>query len=325
MNLYNLVKREFQFKQGSKIVWNGDPMDADLDISATYETKASVAGLMVAESGGLGVGENNQYKRRLPFLVYLNVEGTIEQPDLSFGLDMPESSKGELGGAVYGKVSQLNEDEGELNRQVFSLLVLKQFFPQAGSDGSTGGFAGVARDNLTDALADQLSNFSDELLGSTGVRLNFGLDSYTDYQGQSSQQRTDLSVSAEKSLFNDRLIVQAGTEVNVQGDTRPGEESPLLGNVSIEYLLTEDGRWRIRGFRNDEYDNVIDGQVFVNGIGLIFQRDFTRFNYLWRSFIGNPEKYYSRKRKEREEKKQQEEMEKSEENDSGRKENKNKN
>lgn len=307
MNLYNLVKREFQFKQGSTIVWNGEPMDADLDISAIYETKASASGLMASETGGIGVGESNQYKKRLPFLVFLNIKGTIDKPELSFGLDMPEDSKGELGGAVYGKVNQLNEDENELNRQVFSLLVLKQFFPQSGSDGSGGGFAGIATDNLTDALADQLSAFSDQLLGQTGIQLNFGLDSYTDYQGQSSQQRTDLSINAQKSLFNDRLIVKAGTDVNVQGEARPGEENPVLGNVSIEYLLTEDGRWRIRGFRNDEYDNVIDGQVFINGIGLIFQRDFNRFSYLWRSFIGDPEKYYAKKRKEREEKKRQKE------------------
>lgn len=312
MNLYNLVGREFQFRQGSKIVWNGDPMDADIDVSAIYETKASAAGLMASETGGIGVGEDNQYKRRLPFLVYLNVGGSIDQPELSFALDMPEESRGELGGAVYNKVNQLNDDQGELNRQVFSLLVLKQFFPQSGADGSSGGFTEVARDNLNDALADQLSAFSDELLGSTGVRLNFGIDSYTDYSGQSSQQRTDVNITAEKSLLNDRLIVKAGTDVNVQGDRRPGEESALLGNVSIEYLLTEDGRWRLKGFRKDEYDNVIDGQVFINGIGLIFQRDFTRFSYLWRSFIGNPEKYYTRKREERESAKKQEEQEKAE-------------
>src|SRR5699024_378131 len=123
-------------------------------------------------------------------------------------------------------------------------------------------------------------------MGDAGVQLNFGWESYTDYQGQSPQERTDLNITAQKNLFNDRLVVKAGTEVNVQGEARPREESPLLGNVSIAYLLTKDGRWRLRGFRENEYENVIDGQVYVNGIGLIFQYQFNRFMKMWKSFFG---------------------------------------
>src|SRR5699024_6863880 len=173
---------------------------------------------------------------------------------------------------------------------------MNRFFPESGSTGGEGGFATMARDNLNDALSDQLNNFSDQLMGDTGIKLNFGLDSYTDYQGEAPQDRTDLNISAEKSLLNDRLVVKAGTEVNLQGENRPGEENPLLGNLSIEYKLTGDGRWRIRGFRKDEYENVIDGQVFVNGIGLMFEREFSTFNYLFHSFFGNPEKYFAKKR-----------------------------
>src|SRR5699024_5673469 len=146
------------------------------------------------------------------------------------------------------------------------------------------------------ALSDQLNNFSDQLTGDSGFRLNFDLDSYETYSGGSSQQRTDLDITAEQSLFNDRLVVKAGTEMNVQGDLQPGEEKPLLGNVSIEYLLTEDGRWRLRGFRKNEYENVIDGQVFTNGIGVLFQKDFNRFKFLWRSLFGDPEEYIAKQR-----------------------------
>ena len=52
--------------------------------------------------------------------------------------------------------------------------------------------------------------------------------------------------------------------------------------MSIEYLLTEDGRWRIRGFRKNQYQNIIYGQVFVNGVALIFMREFNKFNELFK-------------------------------------------
>lgn len=298
LSLYNLVKRRFDFSPGSSITWTGSPMDADLDVSAIYAVKASPAGLMGGGARGMSEEDRNRFKQKLPFLVSLNVGGSIDKPLLSFGLDMEEESKGAMEGSVYSRIRQMQDDEGERNKQVFSLLVLNRFFPE-GSDGGGGGFASMARDNLNQALTDQLNNFSDQFTGESGFKLNFGLESYETYSSGSAQQRTDLDITAEQRLLNDRLVVKAGTEMNIQGDLQPGEERPLLGNVSIEYLVTEDGRWRLRGFRKNEYENVIDGQVFINGIGVIFQRDFNRFGYLWRSMWGNPEKYYAKQREKR--------------------------
>lgn len=310
LSLYNMVKRQFDFRKGSTITWAGDPMDADLDVSAIYAIKTSPAGLMSSSANGNSEEERNQYKQRLPFLVSLNVDGSIDKPELSFDLDLEEESKGAMGGQVYSRIRQMRDDEGEMNKQVFSLLVLNRFFPDGGSDGGSGGFATMARNNLNQALSDQLNMFSDQLTGDSGFKLNFGLDSYETYSGGASQQRTDLDITAEQRLFNDRLIVRAGTEMNIQGDLQPGEERPLLGNVSIEYLLTEDGRWRINGFRKNEYENVIDGQIFTNGLGLMFQKDFSRFGQLWHSLFGDPDKYWEKMREKRQ-KKEEKEKEKS--------------
>ncbi len=282
LSLYNLVKREFDFEPGSSITWRGnDPMDADLNITAKYKIETSASALMASQTAGASEDVKNKYRQRLPFLVYLNVNGELDQPILNFNLGMPEDARGAIDGTVYGRIKQLNSEEDELNKQVFSLLVLRKFYPNSGSDGSGGGTARMVRKNLNQALSDQLNTYSDKLMGSSGVELNFGLDSYTDYQGESAQERTDLNVSAQKKLLDDRLIVQVGSTVNVQGDAQPGQENAVLGNASIQYLLTKDGRWRLTGFRNSEYENVIDGQVFVNGISIIFQRQFNHWNKLF--------------------------------------------
>ncbi len=303
MSLYNLVKRKFYFQKGSTIKWNGDPMDASLDFTAIYKLKASAADLMAMQISAVGSVEQNKYRQALPFWVLMHINGTLDNPDLSFGLNMPEEAQGAIGGSVYTRVNQLNQNKAALNKQVFSLLVLNRFYPLPGSDGSRGGVASVARDNLNKALSDQLNAFSDKLMGDTGVQLNFGLESYTDYQGKSAETRTDLNITAQKTLFNDRLVVRAGTDVNVQGETHPGEENAFLGNVSIAYLLTPDGRWRIRGFRKSQYENIIDGQVFVNGIGLVFQYQFNRFRQLWKGLftrLENPEKEQKKQEKDAE-------------------------
>jgi hypothetical protein len=281
LNLYNIVKRKFDIASSSTVTWSGDPYNAKLDLRAIYNIETSASALMASQTAGENVAVQNRYRQQLPFEVYLDVGGELTSPKLSFQLDMPESQRGAINGSVYGRLSQINQQEDQLNKQVFSLLVLNRFYPDAGNDGSRGGAASMARDNLNQALSDQLNAFSDKLTGNTGISLNFDVNSYTDYQGSTVQDRTNVDVTAQKKLLDDRLIVQAGSSVNVEGDQRPGESQAVVGNVNVEYLLTEDGRWKLRGFRKSEYENVIDGQVFVSGIALIFTREFNKFKVLW--------------------------------------------
>lgn len=281
-SLYNLVKRRFEINPGSTITWLGDPTDAKLDVTAVYSVETSAAPLMTAVTSGQDVSVTNKYRQVLPFLVYLNVDGELLEPKLSFGLDMPEDEQGSLGGAVFGRVQQLNEQESELNKQVFSLLALNRFFPDSGSDGSGGGTAAIARDNVNKVLSGELNAFSNKVLGNSGFEVDFDLDSFTDYQGDSPQDRTQLNINAKKKLFNDRLVVTAGSAVDVEGSAQQGQgDSPIIGNVSLEYLLTEDGRYRLKGFRKNEYTNVIDGQLVLTGVALIFNREFNRFSNLF--------------------------------------------
>jgi hypothetical protein len=281
-NLYNLVKRRFLINPNSTITWQGNPTDAKLDVTATYKVETSAAPLMSSVVSSEDISVTNQYRQVLPFLVYLNVDGQLLQPELSFALDMPEDEQGSLGGAVYGRVQQLNRQESELNKQVFSLLALNRFYPDAGSDGSIGGTAAIARENVNKVLSGELNAFSDRIFGQSGFELDFDLDSFTDYQGESPQDRTQLNINAKKKLFNDRLIVTSGSAVDVEGSAQPGqEETPIIGNVSLEYLLTKDGRYRLRGFRKNEYENIIDGQLIVTGVALIFNREFNKFSQLF--------------------------------------------
>ncbi len=285
MSLYNLVKRRFDIAQGSEVTWAGDPYDAKLDVRAIYRVEASASSLMAPLSSGTNAGEFTQYQRQYPFLVYLNINGELMEPKITFGLDMPEDAQGESG-AVYGQIQQLNNQEDELNKQVFSLLVLNRFFPYSGSTGANGGTLAVARDNLNQALSDQLNMLSGRLLGESGIKLNFDVDSYTDYQGESAQERTQLGINAEKAFLEDRLVVQVGSEVDIQGGNRPGQEtSPVIGNVSIAYLLDEDGTWRLKAFRKNQYENVIDGQLIVSGISLIFTKEFNKFKNLFEKAV----------------------------------------
>ena len=283
MSLYNLVSRRFEIDEGSTVTWGGDPMDAVLNLRAIYRIETSASELMASQVSGAESELANQFRQELPFLVYLNVDGDLLKPLISFGLDMPEDQQGAIGGNIYTRVQQINTQEDELNKQVFSLLVLNRFFPATGSDGSGGGTAAMARSSVSQLLSDQLNAFSNSLFGGSGLQLDFDLDSFEDYQEGVGQTRTQLNVNAQQSLFNDRLVVQVGSQVDVEGSSQGSERgNPVFGNVSVEYLLTENGRYRLKGFRKNQFESVIDGQLIITGVSVIFNREFNKFWELWK-------------------------------------------
>src|SRR5690606_2551910 len=137
--------------------------------------------------------------------------------------------------------------------------------------------------SVSQVLSGQLNSFSNSLFGGSGLELDFDLDSFQDYQEGTGQDRTQLNVNAQQSLFNDRLVVQVGSQVDVEGSSQASDRgNPVFGNVSVEYLLTENGRYRLRGFRRNQFESVIDGQLIITGISLIFNREFNKFWELWK-------------------------------------------
>lgn len=284
LNLYNLVNRRFELASGSSIVWNGDPLDANLNLRAIYNVRTSASELMQAQVAGASNENQGQFRQVLRFQVFLNIGGEIVQPEISFDLDMQEQDRGAAGGAVYSMIQQMNENEDEVTKQVFALLVLNQFFPTMGNDGSAGGSVSLARSSVSQVLSSQLNALSDRLFGESGFSLDMDLDSYTDYQNGGPEDRTQLNVAARQRLMDDRLIISVGGQVDVEGGGRERVEQSdaLFGDVSIEYMLDEKGQWRAKAYRRNQFESVIDGQLIVTGISFIFNKEFNAFKELWK-------------------------------------------
>jgi hypothetical protein len=269
LSLYDLVKRKFEISSGSQVKWYGDPLEAGLSITANYNLETSPNSLMAGQ---------NVSTRKLAFIVELFINGSLSAPEISFGLNMPEEAKGALGGRVYQQVQAINNNETELNKQVFSLLVLNQFFP-AGSTGDGPDSEVLARNSASQILTNQLNKLSDQYI--KGVDLNLDLDSYKATENGAAAQRTQLGLSLSKSLFDDRFKVQVGSQFELEGEQRSKQSaSDILGNILIEYLLTEDGRYKLTGYRKNEYEGLIDGQVTLTGISVQFNKEFENFSEL---------------------------------------------
>jgi len=283
LNLFGLVYRRFELAQGSTVIWNGDPMDASLDLTAIYNVRTSAAELMQAQLSGTDTGTRGQFRQVLNFMVYLKVGGELLKPEISFELDMAEHERGAFGGSVYGMIQQINEKEDDLTKQVFSLLVLNQFFPVMGNDGTSGGSVNLARSSVSQVLSSQLNALSDKLFGASGFSVDFDLDSYTDFQSGGPTDRTQLNVAAKQRLMDDRLVISVGGQMDVEGggSENVNQGDALFGDVSVEYLLDNRGQWRAKAFRKNQFESVIDGQLIITGFSFIFNKEFNAFKELW--------------------------------------------
>jgi len=168
-----------------------------------------------------------------------------------------------------------------LNKQVLGVLVLGHFIGDNPLQSQGGGttIAGTIRNSVSSLLSDQLNKLAGNLIG--GVQLSFDLSSGADYSSGVQQNRTDLNVGLSKKFLNDRVTVTVGNNFNLEGQNQPGQKTTdIAGNVSVNYMLTKDGRYVVRAYRKDEFI-VIEGQVVETGVGFALTYDYNRFKELF--------------------------------------------
>ncbi|KQS42169.1 translocation/assembly module TamB [Pedobacter sp. Leaf194] len=272
-----LGKKEFKIVKGSTIVWTGEPTTANVNLSAMYEVNAAPIDL-------LNQPDLVQAKTKLPFQVYLMMKGELLKPIISFKIDLPENERAtEIGSLAYTRLQNVNRDESELNKQVFALLALNRFIannPFQSLAGGGGGVSTLARSSVSKLLTEQLNNLTSDLI--QGVDLNFGVNSSEDYSTGSLQQKTDLEVGLSKKLLNDRLTVTVGSSFALEGPQAPGEKSTnIAGNVNVEYALSADGRYRLRAYRRNQNDVIVQGQIIETGLGFTLVVDYNKFKEIF--------------------------------------------
>ncbi|MBK6967244.1 MAG: translocation/assembly module TamB [Bacteroidales bacterium] len=206
VTLESIVKRKFDIDPGSTLIWNGDPLDADVSINAIYTVRAAPIDLVKDQISGLSDADQNTYKQRYPFLVYLKLRGAILKPEISFDIQLRPEDKGIFGGAVNAKLNMLNEDPSALNKQVFALLVLGRFIQENPLQSEANmGASTVVRSTVGKFLSAELNKLSAKVV--PGVELNFDVQSYDDYETGEAQgeprwisvRKTTLQRSVDRS------------------------------------------------------------------------------------------------------------------------------
>ncbi len=275
-SLENLIVRRFNITRGSTIIWSGDPTNALVDIKATYETRTAPDGLLANSA----VIDSSALRKPLPFIVIMSMQGELLKPLISFQLDMPDNTKGALGGEVYSQISNINANESEVNKQVFALLVLNRFIVPDNSS-SSGGASDFARRSVSRMMSNELNKLSAKYV--EGLQIDVDVQSYNQVNNGEQKGNTQVEVGVSKSLLNERLTVQIGGNVPLEGQDAATNSNAknITGDVQVEYKITKNGRYKIKAFRINQYDGILNGNIVETGAGIMYVRNFTHFKELF--------------------------------------------
>lgn len=247
------VKQNFFIQEGGYIAWTGDPYNANLNLKSYYKVKASLSEISVDQ-----LGSANSANQEV--LCYLDISQTLVSPAIGFDIEVPRAD--ESGKAL---INRIKSDPEELNRQFFSLLLWKRFQPLKGSNAGASGTA-------LDLAANQINSMLSQLSQSYKLAVNLDADATGD---------KTYEVGVSKEFLNDRLILSGsfGLENSSQTATNPNQNF-LIGDVNLEYLLNEEGTFRVNIFNESNQSNLIQDNnqgLFKQGIGLHYQEDFTGY------------------------------------------------
>jgi hypothetical protein len=141
--------------------------------------------------------------------------------------------------------------------------------PDQEGQGVAGGFAGLSSATTSDFVSTQISNWLSEISNDFEIGLN--------YRPGDQISNQEIAVALSTQIFNERVLVSGNF-----GVTSPTEmqytrgQSGLVGDFLLEYLITEDGRLRMKVFNETNPYEVFDqvGSIYTQGVGLIYQEDF---------------------------------------------------
>lgn len=253
-----LIDKKLDVVKYGTIRWDGEPLNAILDLQAVYKTQAN-PGLII---------ESSEINRKVDTEVAIVLQGNLSSPEIDFLIDFPNISS-----SIKSEIDYKLADKDTRETQAMALL-------------ATGGFitAGSNAGNAVyGSLFERASSLFDDLFsdseGKFRVGLNYSQGERNPLKENADAARVGVTLSTQ---INDRILVNSKIGVPVGGR----EENVIVGDVEVQLLLNDDGSLRARVFNRENDINYIgEGIGYTQGVGLTYEVDFNTFKELLKRIL----------------------------------------
>lgn len=253
-----LIEKKFEVIRGGTITWDGDPLQAQVNLKAVYRTEANPSILL----------ESQAVTRKIPTQVYIILEGNLTKPDVDFNIEFPNANS-----QIRSEMQFRLEDSQERQRQALSLISAGTFFGDSNRISQAGA-------NLA---SESLSNIVNDLFQDDNQNFNFGIDYVQADRTPDYEAQGRVGVTFQTQI-SDRVLINGKVGVPTGGVT----ESVVVGDVEVEFLLNEDGSLRAKVFnRQNQIRFIGEQEGYTQGVGMSYQVDFDSFKELMRKILNS--------------------------------------
>ncbi len=247
-----IINKPFEIQKGGVISWDGDPMNANLNIQAIHRVKANPKVLLT----------DLNTSRKIAVDLVTDISGSLFNSHEEFNIIIPNSSS-----TVASELSFVlnDDDENATLRQFFSLLITKRFFndDNVASNGSSA-LTGTTSDIISGALSDIFNEEGDKFQ----IDVGYTSADKSDVEEYNIDNQVDISL---KTQISDKILIDGNLGVPVGTNT----QSNIIGEVIVEFLVGDEGRLSYTVFnRQNEVQYSEEEEGHTQGIGLIYQIDF---------------------------------------------------
>ena len=257
--LQNIWHKLFKVVPGSTVSWNGDPMGAQLNINAVYETKASLTPLIGNSLQGIDTS------RAVPVQCYIILTDDMMKPTVTFDVKVPNVAP-----EIQAVIEKALNDQQSIATQMFWLLAANTFSSE--NTGAMG--ASLTATTGFELLSNQLSNWL------SGENYNIVLR----YRPRTEQTGDEVDFGFSKSWLNNRLIVEfEGGYLSDDALQATEKVSNFVGEAFITWLINPDGAFRLKGF-TQTIDRYGENQgMQESGVGVYYSESFNTWKELGES------------------------------------------
>ena len=249
----SVIDKKFNLKQGGTIVWEGDPLGAQMDLEAIYKVPGGANPAILLD--------NPNFNRKIPTEVLIKLQGNLLKPDDPvFEIDFPNTSA-----VVNSEINYRLADPQISQLQAISLLSQGIFINEVSVS-----VQGITN-NLYEKASDLFSNLMGDDQGKLQVGLNYLQGDKSATLDINSEDRLGLTLSTQ---ITDKILLNGKIGVPVGGI----EETLIVGDLQIDFILNEEGSLKAKVFnKENEFRYIGDELGYTQGIGLSYQVDFETF------------------------------------------------
>jgi hypothetical protein len=262
--LQNVINKRFDIEKGSRLTWNGDPFDANVNLRAAYRLRAPLKPLDPFHFS------EDIYARRIPVECQILMTDKLMTPEISFNIDLPTADTD-----TRRKVQGILNTEETRNRQFLSLLVVYNFLPDQGM-GAPGMGSSLGM-SATEASITTVSEFFSNQLSNWLSQLSRDVDFGVNWRPGDEITPDEVELALSTQMFNDRVSING--HVDVGG--RQTNTSNIVGDFDVDIKLNRSGKLRLKAFTRAN-DNLIRPHLspYTQGVGLFYREEFDNFEEL---------------------------------------------